>query len=99
METRPILDLDEYCEGSVLLDGYEHAIIGVVDSFEGRRILYSKEQIIDSLCKDGMTWLEAEEYFDYNIKNGYFGELSPVFLTHTVMPIKTHGEYKYEFIS
>jgi hypothetical protein len=48
METRPILDLDEYCEGSVLLDGYEHAIIGVVDSFEGRRILYSKEQILVS---------------------------------------------------
>jgi hypothetical protein len=25
--------------------------------------------------------------------------LSPVFLVHTVIPIKTHGEYKYELIS
>jgi hypothetical protein len=46
-----------------------------------------------------MTWLDAEEYFDYNIKNGYFGELSPVFLEITVMPIKTHDEYRYEITS
>jgi len=99
METREILEIDEYCEGSVLLNGYENAIIGVVDSFEGRRILYSKQQIIDILCKDEMTWLEAEEYFDYNIKGGHYGELSPVFLETTVIPIKTHGEYRYEIIS
>jgi hypothetical protein len=99
METREILEIDEYCEGSVLLNGYENAIIGVVESFEGRRILYSKQQIIDILCKDKMTWLEAEEYFDYNIKGGHYGELSPVFLETTVIPIKTHGEYRYEIIS
>ena len=99
MENRPLLDLDEYCEEAILLLGYEHAIIGVVESFEGRRVIYSKEKIIDSLCKDGMTWIEAEEYFDYNIKNGYFGELSPVFLEYTVIPIKTHGEYRYEITS
>jgi hypothetical protein len=99
METREILEIDEYCEGSVLLNGYENAIIGVVESFEGRRILYSKQQIIDILCKDEMTWLEAEEYFDYNIKGGHYGELSPVFLETTVIPIKTHGEYRYEIIS
>jgi hypothetical protein len=46
-----------------------------------------------------MTWLEAEEYFDYNIKGGYFGELSPVFLEWTVIPIKTHDEYRYEITS
>ena len=99
MEKRDILSLDDYCEGSVLLNGYENAIIGVVDSFEGRRILYSKNKIIDSLCEDGMTWLEAEEYFDYNIKNGYFGELSPIFLEMTLMPIQTHGDFRYEIIS
>ena len=99
METREILEIDEYCEGSVLLNGYENSIIGVVDSFEGRRIIYSKNQIIETLCEDGMTWLEAEEYFDYNIKGGFFGELSPVFLEYTVIPIKTHDEYRYEITS
>ena len=46
METRPILDLDEYCEGSVLLDGYEHAIIGVVYSFEGRKYYIQKNKLL-----------------------------------------------------
>jgi hypothetical protein len=46
-----------------------------------------------------MTWLDAEEYFDYNIKGGYYGELSPVFLETTVIPIKTHDEYRYEITS
>ena len=99
MENRHILELNEYCEDSILLDGYNEAIIGIVESFEGRRILYSKNQIIEILCKDGMTWLEAEEYFDYNIKGGYYGELSPVFLETTVIPIKTHDEYRYEITS
>ena len=99
MENRIILDIDDFCEGSVLLNWYENSIIGVVDSFEGRRIIYSKNQIIETLCEDGMTWLEAEEYFDYNIKGGFFGELSPVFLEYTVIPIKTHDEYRYEITS
>jgi hypothetical protein len=99
MENRIILDIDDFCEGSVLLNGYENSIIGVVDSFEGRRIIYSKNQIIETLCEDGMTWLEAEEYFDYNIKGGFFGELSTVFLEYTVIPIKTHDEYRYEITS
>jgi len=99
MENRIILDIDDFCEGSVLLNGYENSIIGVVDSFEGRRIIYSKNQIIETLCEDGMTWLEADEYFDYNIKGGFFGELSPVFLEYTVIPIKTHDEYRYEITS
>ena len=55
-DSRPLLYIDEYCIDSIKLSGYEHAIIGVVDSFEGPRILYSKEKIIDSLKKDGMTW-------------------------------------------
>ena len=99
MDKREILSIDDYCEGSVFLNGYENTIIGIVDSFEGRRILYSRTKIIDSLCEDGMTWLEAEEYFDYNIKGGYFGELSPIFLEMTVMPIKTHDEYRFEITS
>lgn len=99
METRTVLEIDDYCEGSVLLNGYESAIIGVVESFEGRRILYSKQTIIEILCEDDMTWLDAEEYFDYNIKGGYFGELSPVFLETTLIPIKTHDKYRYEIMS
>jgi hypothetical protein len=60
----------------------EPAIVGVTDEFGvGRRILYSKDKIIQILQeRDGMTWDEAEEFFDYNIIGGYFGEQNPVFL-------------------
>jgi hypothetical protein len=76
------VDINEYAEGAILLDGLEAAIIGVTDEFgTGRRILYSKDKIIQILQeRDGMTWSESEEYFDYNIIGGYFGEQNPVFL-------------------
>jgi hypothetical protein len=35
------VDLDTYAEGSILLDGLEDAIIGIVEEFgNGNRILY-----------------------------------------------------------
>ena len=76
------VDIHEYAEGAILLDGLESAIVGITDEFgAGRRILYSKDKIIQILQeRDGMTWDEAEEFFDYNIIGGYFGEQNPVFL-------------------
>jgi hypothetical protein len=94
------IDIDEYCEGAILLTGFESAIIGIVNTFEGNRILYDKSNIISILCeRDGMTESESEEYFDYNIKGGYFGDLSPVFLDHPIIPIKTNKGFYYEIIS
>ena len=40
------VDLHEYAEGSILLDGLETAIVGIVEEFgNGNRILYSKTKI------------------------------------------------------
>ena len=80
------VDINEYAEGAILLDGLESAIVGITDEFGvGKRILYSKDKIIEILQKrDGMTYGEAEEYFDYNIIGGYFGEQNPVFLDLSV---------------
>jgi hypothetical protein len=57
-----IVDIDEYAEGAILLDGLESAIIGIVEEFgNGRRILYSKQIILDILQeRDLMTMGEAE---------------------------------------
>jgi hypothetical protein len=95
-----ILDIDEYCEGSILLDGLESAIIGVVNTFEGNRILYSKQKIYDILQeRDGMTQSDAEEFFDYNIIGGYFGELNPVFLDLSVSPVENNGKWEFKICS
>ena len=75
-------DIDEYCEGAVILDGLDDAIIGIVEDFgNGPRILYSKPKILQILQeRDSMTEQEAEEYYDYNILGLYAGEQNPVFL-------------------
>lgn len=75
-------DIDELAEGAIKLDGLDDAIIGIVEEFgNGPRILYSKNKIIYILQeRDGMSWSEAEEFYDYNILGLYAGEQNPVFL-------------------
>ena len=75
-------NIDEIAEGAIILDGLDDAIIGVVEGFGvGNRILYSKNKILDILSKrDGMTWSESEEFYDYNILGLYASEQNPVFL-------------------
>ncbi len=94
------VDINEYAEGAILLDGLESAIVGITDEFgTGRRMLYSKDKIISILQeRDGMTWSEAEEFFDYNIKGGYFGEQNPVFLELSLTPMKNdEGDWEFDF--
>ena len=75
-------DIDEIAEGAILLDGLDDAIFGIVEEFcNSPRILYSKNKILNILSeRDGMTWSEAEEFYDYNILGLYAGEQNPIFL-------------------
>ena len=84
------VDIHEYAEGAILLDGLEDAIVGIVEEFgNGRRILYSKPKIIQILCeRDLMTQGEAEEFYDFNILGLYAGEQNAVFLDLMIEPIK-----------
>ena len=91
--------LEEYCKDAIILDGFDEAIIGVVEVFGGgRRILYDKSKIMNILTKENpMTWSEAEEYYDFNIIGGYFGELNPVFLDTEVIPhLQEDGKVKFK---
>ena len=85
------IDLDEMAEGAVLLDGLETAIIGVVEEFgNGPRVLYSKDIIIDTLCRrDEMTEEEAEEFYNFNILGLHAGEQNAVFITTKILPFRT----------
>ena len=75
-------DIDEIAEGAILLDGLDDAIFGIVEEFgNSPRILYSKNKILNILSeRDGMTWSEADEFYDYNILGLYAGEQNPIFL-------------------
>jgi hypothetical protein len=94
------VDIDEYAEGAVLLDGLESAIIGIVEEFgNGRRILYSKPKILSILCeRDSMTMEESEEFYDYNILGLYAGEQNAVFLDIPIKPVFTNNSWGFEFL-
>jgi hypothetical protein len=91
------VDIDEYAEGAILLDGLEEAIIGIVEEFgNGRRILYSKRIILSLLqTRDGMTEQESEEFYDFNILGLYAGEQNAVFLDLSVTPTKKNDTWDF----
>jgi hypothetical protein len=90
------IDIHEYAEGAVLLTGLDNAIIGIVEDFTGRKILYSKPKILNILMvRDGMTETEAEEFYDYNILGLYASELNPVFLDIEITPVPVNGEWVF----
>ncbi len=96
---RMLVDIDQYAEGAVLLDGLESAIVGIVEDFgsSGRRMLYSKQRILDILQeRDLMTYSEAEEFYDYNIIGLYAGEQNPIFLDLEITPIKKEDGWEYQ---
>lgn len=72
--------LEEYDVPLIRLTGFDHCILGVIDSFEQiPRICYSRTRILETLQKE-MSYEDAVDYYEYNILNVHFGEHNPVFL-------------------
>lgn len=71
--------IEEINPDAVVLTGFDDCIVGLCNTFEGTRILYSERKIIESLSKD-MTEEEAIEYYEFNILGGYLGTFTPIFL-------------------
>ena len=65
-------------------DGFDSAIMGVVqDPWQDNttRVLYSIERILKTLMdRDEMTYEDASEYFEFNIRGAYMGKYIPLFL-------------------
>lgn len=96
---RMLIDIDQYAEGAVLLDGLESAIVGIVEDFgsPGRKMLYSKQRILNILQeRDLMTMGEAEEFYDYNILGLHASDQNAVFLDLEITPIKTDDGWEYQ---
>jgi hypothetical protein len=64
-----------YPDEFLKLDGYDSAIIGICEN--EMKLIYSSSKIIDILKKH-MSEEEAVEFFDFNIKNAYYGEKTPI---------------------
>ncbi len=75
-------EVAEYNEEALICDGFDEAIIGVAERINlGPVAAYSVEKVLEVLVeRDGMTYEEALEYFQYNIIGAWMGEYTPVFI-------------------
>ena len=63
---------------ALLADGLDDALAGY--DTQGRAI-YFVDKIIGTLMeRDGMTYEEAYEFFDFNIAGAYVGEYTPIYM-------------------
>jgi hypothetical protein len=61
------------------LDGFDEAVIGIVERCDLLVVCYDKNKIIKILMRD-MNHEEAMEYYEFNILGAYMGEHTPVYL-------------------
>lgn len=84
MKMRELIEeyLEEYLPdvSVILLDGFDDAIVGVLEGFDSEYCLaYDRNKIIEILKRD-MTEEEAFKYYEYNIIGAYLGKNIPKFL-------------------
>jgi hypothetical protein len=77
-----IEDIVEINDKALLADGFDEAIDGMCIQFGQLPIVaYDYNKCIEILEeRDGMTYIEAEEYLDFNVIGAYMGPNSPVFI-------------------
>jgi len=59
-------------------NGFDDAIIG----FEGDslRLAYSVQKCIDILVDNGLSYEEALEFFEFNVRSAFVGEKTPIWI-------------------
>ena len=61
---------------------FDDAIIGLVQRIGLDVVCYDKDKVLELLCvKEGMTYEDAIEHFDFNIIGSWVGDTTPVFLS------------------
>ena len=78
--------IDKYGDDNFLFmnppEDFDRAIIGVMTSYGSNNLViaYDYDKVIKANMKDGMTYDEAVEWFEYNQIGAYVGEYTPVFI-------------------
>jgi hypothetical protein len=69
--------LDTFPKGTfTIVEGFDSAVIGLEEY--SLRLIYSSSKCIEILVDDGMELNDAIDYFEYNLKNMYLGEKTPI---------------------
>lgn len=63
-------------------DGFDDAILGIVRQFSSDPIVcYDRAKCLQVLVdRDGMSYDEADEFFEFNVAGAWVGEETPCFL-------------------
>ena len=79
--------LEDIGEQALLMDGFEHAIIGFSQRInEPLLAVYNHDLMIQTLMqRDGMTYDEADEYIEYNCIGAWVGEQTPIIVKPITM--------------
>lgn len=84
MHTRATIT--EYCEANeievlLLPEEYDSAIVGLGCKFNEYSVSYDTKKCIQVLQDfHGMEYLDAVEYFEFNVSGGYLGTSTPTFM-------------------
>jgi hypothetical protein len=75
-------EIEEINPEALLCDGFDEAIIGMAERINlGPIVAYDVDKMLKIMVeRDGMTYEEAMEYFDYNILGAWLGENTPVYI-------------------
>jgi len=74
--------IQQYMESNketMLVEGYDDAIIGLDTSGDAFRVIYDREKMAEMLEEDGMSSEEAWDYLEYNVFGAYVGEGTPIY--------------------
>ena len=71
----------EPIDGALLADGFEAALVGFGYQFNYPIAVYNRDKCIEILMdRDGMSDIDAIEFFDFNVAGAWAGKSPPVFL-------------------
>ena len=71
----------------MLCNGFDEAIIGMAERINLSHVVaYDVDKMLEIMVeRDGMTYEEAMEYFDYNILGAWMGEYTPVYIRKNIL--------------
>jgi hypothetical protein len=62
-------------------DGFDDAIIGVgYRCGQDEVLVYDRDMCIHILVREGMSYDEAVEYFEFNVEGAWVGDKTPMFV-------------------
>jgi hypothetical protein len=75
------LDPSDLDEDTLTYTGCDDAIVGISSGFDGTRVVYSYNRLVEHFMLEGMDSDEAIEWVDYNVVGAYGGPKSPIVVT------------------